>query len=250
MIGIAKLRGLRNSGQLKGWEWFFNWLLDKLVGFGYQPAKPIVSLLAIIVIGACVFSWARNEAALCPADFVTKTPEKLTIESCQEPPFYPNFEPVLYSIEVIVPAIDFHQKKYWELRSDTPWSGLFQLYSWVHGVLGWIFSLLAALSPTKLLRREAFCCEAEGRVGCGLPSLAGRRVPRYVRFWLRDNCPLTAQMRPQLMSAVPLLLEHERTYRCIVALCNRCRRDGIVWLAPLPFSINQAISKRTFTRRI
>jgi hypothetical protein len=30
--------------------------------------------------------------------------------------------------------------------------------------------------------------------------------------------PVLAQMRPQLMSAVPLLLEHERTSRCIVAL--------------------------------
>jgi hypothetical protein len=154
IIGIAKMRGLRNSGELRGWAWSLNWLLDKLVGFGYQPAKPIVSLLALIVIGACVFSWARNEAVLCPADFVTKQPEKLTLQSCSKPLYYPEFEPVLYSIGVIVPAIDFHQKKYWEMRSDTPRSGFFQLYSWVHMALGWLFSLLAALSPTKLLRRE------------------------------------------------------------------------------------------------
>ena len=38
------------------------------------------------------------------------------------------------------------------------------------------------------------------------------------------------------MSAVPPLLKHKRTRRCIVALCNWCRRDGIVWLAPLSFS--------------
>jgi hypothetical protein len=44
-------------------------------------------------------------------------------------------------------------------------------------------------------------------------------------------------MRPQLMSAVPPLLEHKRTCRCIVALCNWwCRGDGIVWLAPPSFS--------------
>jgi hypothetical protein len=42
-----------------------------------------------------------------------------------------------------------------------------------------------------------------------------------------------AQMRPQLVSAVPPLLEHKRTCRCIVALCNWCRRDGNVSLAPL-----------------
>ena len=41
IIGIAKLRGLRNSGELRGWAWFFNYALDTLVGYGYQPAKPI-----------------------------------------------------------------------------------------------------------------------------------------------------------------------------------------------------------------
>jgi len=91
---------------------------------------------------------------LCPAELVTKPPRTLTIESCEKEKFYPAFVPILYSIEVIVPAIDFRQKKYWEIRSDTPWSGLFILYSWVHVGLGWLFSLLAALSPTKLLRRE------------------------------------------------------------------------------------------------
>src|SRR5580704_18601971 len=48
----------------------------------------------------------------------------------------------------------------------------------------------------------------------------------------RQRFSALAQMRPQLMSAVPRLREHKRTYRCIVALCNWCRRDGIVWLAP------------------
>jgi hypothetical protein len=154
IIGIAKMRGLRNSGELRGFAWLFNWLLDKLVGFGYQPEKPIISLLGLIAIGACVFSWARHEAVLCPADFVTKQPEKLTPQSCSKPLYYPEFKPVLYSIEVIIPAFDFRQKKYWEIRSDAPWSGFVQLYSSVHVALGWLFSLLAALSPTKLLRRE------------------------------------------------------------------------------------------------
>jgi hypothetical protein len=34
----------------------------------------------------------------------------------------------------------------------------------------------------------------------------------------------------------PALLKHKRPCRCIVALCNWCRRDGIVWLAPPSFS--------------
>src|SRR6202030_269465 len=52
----------------------------------------------------------------------------------------------------------------------------------------------------------------------------------------RQRFSALAQMRPQLMSAVPPLLEYKRTYRCIVALCNWCLRDGIAWLAPLSFS--------------
>jgi hypothetical protein len=58
-------------------------------------------------------------------------------------------------------------------------------------------------------------------------------------------CPELAQMRPQLMSAVPPLLEHMRTYRCIVGLCNWCRRDRIVWLAPLPFSSKDILGGRS-----
>src|ERR1700730_9000165 len=52
----------------------------------------------------------------------------------------------------------------------------------------------------------------------------------------RERFRSLAQMRPQLMSGVPPLLEHKRPCRCIVALCNWCRRDGIVWLAPPSFS--------------
>ncbi|MEQ8844507.1 MAG: hypothetical protein RIB58_06605 [Phycisphaerales bacterium] len=70
---------------------------------------------------------------------------------------YPRFHPVVYSLDALLPLVDFHQEEYW-----TPIDGPFLSWRWIvknvylpiHIAMGWIVATLFAASFTKLARHD------------------------------------------------------------------------------------------------
>ncbi|HEX8307616.1 MAG TPA: hypothetical protein VF645_04280 [Allosphingosinicella sp.] len=147
-VAIEKWRRRRAMGLDTSWQRFWDYLLDLLSGYGYRPIRPLLSLITLFAVGAIVFQIGRSEGVFCPADTLRQaTP-------CVVKPAHPTFNPVIYSLETLVPVGDFGQKRTWIIRGDRSASIWITIYSVFHRALGWLFALLVALAPTNILRRE------------------------------------------------------------------------------------------------
>lgn len=156
-IIIQKQRILRRQKGISVFSKYSSYLLDKVAGYGYKPIRPIIGLFLLVLIGTFVFWKAREIKVICPAKAITDIRGQVQgniKEPFDPPPSYPSFSPLIYSVETLVPIADFHQKNYWEIRGGTKYSLLFNVYQYLHIILGWILSLLVALSPTRIIRRE------------------------------------------------------------------------------------------------
>ncbi len=157
-ILIAKQGDLCKYGKLtmglKIWKRF----LGLTIGYGYQTWRIFLFILPILLVGTLIFGWADSMGVMYPVREIKKSSE------------YQAFNPIVYSIDTFVPFIDLHQKNYWlpsSLEPDSvkpgdkaarqarmPYGFWVRIYFWVHIVLGWIFSTLAAASLTGLIRKE------------------------------------------------------------------------------------------------
>jgi hypothetical protein len=67
---------------------------------------------------------------------------------------YPEFHPVMYSLDVLLPVLSIGQKEYWRPDSKKP-NGTFILqYYFLQSVIGWALSLLAVAGFTGLVKSK------------------------------------------------------------------------------------------------
>ncbi len=155
---IAKQSDLCKYGKLTFWSKIWKRFLGLTIGYGYQTERIFLFILPVLLVGMFIFGWANNVGIMYPTKEIKKSTE------------YQAFNPFVYSVDTFVPFIDLHQKNYW-LPSSTgqdsmkpedktarlikkPYGFWVRIYFWLHIVLGWIFSTLAAASLTGLIRKE------------------------------------------------------------------------------------------------
>jgi hypothetical protein len=135
---IAKYNDLRKYGKLGRWDWFRNWFFGITIGHGYQTWRVLLIIFAFWLIGSGLFYWADGLGVMQP------TKEH----------FFPSFNAMVYSLDAFVPFINLHQEDFWLPDASRPYGWWFQLYFWIHILAGWVFSTLAALSLTGLIRKD------------------------------------------------------------------------------------------------
>ncbi|MBI5747906.1 MAG: hypothetical protein HZA00_02190 [Nitrospinae bacterium] len=152
-VMIAKQEDLRKYGKLSRKAKFWNWFLGETIGHGYKPLKAVGIIIVFLIFGIFIFSWANNYSVMQPSKervYMSKDfQEKRSI-----PPEYPQFNPIMYSMDVFVPFLDLHQEDYWLPDASKPYGFWFRIYFWLHILLGWVFSTLTAASLTGLIRKE------------------------------------------------------------------------------------------------
>lgn len=127
-VSIAKLR--RRREVLSSWGKAWNWLLQVTVGYGYRPWLAGVWLLALLVVGSVVFAVAYP-THIFPA---VASP--------------PTFQPVVYTLDVLVPIVDLNQKRSWYP------TGAAQLCAWVLTGAGWVLTTAVVAGVTNTFKRE------------------------------------------------------------------------------------------------
>ena len=135
---IAKQEDLREHGKLNRPTWLWNWFLGKTIGHGYQSERAILIIIIFWLIGSGFFYWADCLGVMRP-----------TKEN-----FFPSFNAFVYSLDAFIPFINLHQEDYWLPNVSVPYGGWFLCYFWFHIALGWLFSTLAALSLSGLIRKD------------------------------------------------------------------------------------------------
>ncbi|MBO2446066.1 hypothetical protein J4573_03125 [Actinomadura barringtoniae] len=123
---LAKQRRRRATLGPLGRIW--GWLQDVTVGYGYQPLLPALWLIALLAAGTLAFALDAPRAA--------------------ERGKGPEFNPFLYTLDLLLPIIDFGQEK-----AFAP-SGVWQWLAAVLIAAGWILATTVLAGMTRALSRS------------------------------------------------------------------------------------------------
>jgi hypothetical protein len=127
-VMITKMRRRREVLNPLGKVW--NWLLFVTVGYGYRPWLAGIWLLALLAAGSVIFAHAY------PAHMV---PASASV---------PAFQPVAYTVDVLVPILDLNQKRSWYPQGLASWC------AWLFTGAGWVLTAAVVAGITNTFKRE------------------------------------------------------------------------------------------------
>ena len=135
---IAKQEDWRKHGSLSRKRRAWNRFLGITIGHGYQTWRAFAFLAIFLVVGWDVFIFAKGIGIMeCSKECGTGN----------------TFNPFMYSLDVLLPVINFHQKDYYSPNATTLAGEIVRWYFWIHIAVGWVFTTLAVASLTGLVRK-------------------------------------------------------------------------------------------------
>ncbi len=145
------------------WEWMANWT----VGHGYNRWLVLVWLAGFWIVGVLVFGQGGGFRMQPASPLAMREIESAKTHEVAAAkggvaiaPGYPRFRPVMYSLDTLLPLVEFDQSQYWIPRTD-PVAGRWwvasgyrwtRLYLALHIAAGWGFATLFAMSFTRVMR--------------------------------------------------------------------------------------------------
>jgi hypothetical protein len=158
------------------WDWFLQWI----VGYGYKPFRAFAALAGIMLVGWGVYTHAASKGVMTPTNpllYLNKdiakscsgnwvknsSPSKDNTFDCKKlmPPEYTPFHPLIYSIDVGIPLVEFKQEADWSPRVTKPayghpdtlgvWVRRFQYFQIISG---WVLSLLFVSAVSGIIRKD------------------------------------------------------------------------------------------------
>lgn len=152
MISILRRRTQRRALRWYSPRRWGGWLLDATSGYGYRPWLALVWIGFLALLGAGVFR-AGQDGFIPVRDRVYLTAEWSAKR--QLPPGYPAFDPIVYSLDVLIPFANFGQKDFWTpSNTGSRFAVASYVYRPVHMMLGWLFSTIFVGAVTGLIKRE------------------------------------------------------------------------------------------------
>jgi hypothetical protein len=133
-VAIEKQRQRRRhleGRNIPGRAW--STLLGWTVGYGYRTWQAGLWLGGLLIAGSLIFHAAYDRHQLIAAH-----------KGDEQPPF----QPVIYTLDVILPVISLHQRDTWIAHSLVQWITL------AFTVTGWVLTTAVVLSLTGILKRE------------------------------------------------------------------------------------------------
>ena len=130
---IAKQR--RRRGLLPWYGRLWNVALDVLIGFGYRTGRALVPFAAFLALGWWYFGKAYDDGDILP---------RSTTETMNVAPF----RPLIYSLDQLVPVVDFGQREHWVATGDA------QTLVTIMVIAGWVLTTAIVAALTGLVRRD------------------------------------------------------------------------------------------------
>ncbi|MEU5953309.1 oxidoreductase [Streptomyces sp. NPDC047525] len=123
---LAKQRRRRETLPLAAKLWGF--AQDWTVAYGYRPGRAALWMAVLWAVSAVAFTRADHPAI--------------------KPGEHPNWNPALFSLDLLLPVINLGQDSYWQLRGGWQWFAAILI------LLGWVLATTVAAGATRLLRRN------------------------------------------------------------------------------------------------
>jgi hypothetical protein len=143
-ILFAKHQELRRIRPL-GLGWLAKFILEIIVGYGYRTWLAAFWLLGLLLLGWGVANLASRSKVIVRS-------QSLATEVA-----YPEFHPLLYSLDQLHLPLDLHQNAYWRLDekpSSGPWFWAFEAYFVFHTLIAWILISLFVAAVTGIIKKE------------------------------------------------------------------------------------------------
>ena len=166
---IAKQVALRRHGRFlnffqRGW----NLMLEVTIGYGYRPLRALWWIAGFVALGTILFGWGHYLRIITPTE---ENAYREFVATGEAPPYYPVFNPLVYSLENFLPVVDLQQDKYWRPNprhavrgrvrrgieradsSSLP-SRFLRWYLWLHILAGWTITPLLFAGLSGLVRPD------------------------------------------------------------------------------------------------
>lgn len=141
-ISIARQRDLRTKdrGHLGRPARLWNRLLDVSTRYGFELHRPLAVLLVMAVVGSIVFAVAYRFDQIA------------WVGSGQH---YPRFQPVVYSVQTLIPGMDLAEISHWLPKTDNAWGMAVMGYWWLAVVVGWLASGALIAGIGRFFRQQS-----------------------------------------------------------------------------------------------
>ncbi|OLR90965.1 translocation/assembly module TamB domain-containing protein [Actinokineospora bangkokensis] len=124
-----RYRALADGARLGPGVRLWSLLQRLMVGYGYRPARALAWLLVFLVLGSVWFG-AHD------APEIANTDDQI------------HWNPVLYTLDLLVPIVDFGHKNKWAVAGASQWISASLI------ALGWVLATTVAAGVTRTLRRS------------------------------------------------------------------------------------------------
>ncbi|WP_189958294.1 hypothetical protein [Streptomyces alanosinicus] len=122
---VAKQRTMRSTLGPPARVWSF--LQDATVGYGYRPLRAVWLLICLLAIGSALFhAWPPSPVGDGP---------------------YPRFQPVIYTLDLLLPLVDLGQERAYEPSGGMQWVAILLIGT------GWLLATTVAAGAGRVLRR-------------------------------------------------------------------------------------------------
>lgn len=168
-VAVQQRTQLRHAGRVRGLGWLLHWLHGLSVGYGYRPARLLYATTGVWFVCTCAY-WMAEEPAFLGLRAPLIAPsgyEEDCIRSAKPPPHecglarlrYDDFEPAIYSLDVLLPIVDLGHEDEWkpvlrDREGRLPHSGKLRGLYWFEIAWGWIAGLLVASLVGAALRKD------------------------------------------------------------------------------------------------
>lgn len=140
-VGVAQRRDERAADVLAPGARAWNVFLDLTIGHGHQIWKALIWAAAFVLIGAATFRLAdRQLHIISPVDH-----NKASLY---------HFSPLVYSLDVFLPAVDLYQEKNFTIVPAARWQGVFLFWCWIEILAGWLLTTVVLAGLTGLVKKE------------------------------------------------------------------------------------------------
>ncbi len=164
-IAIEKQKAMRKARGRRANLW--SWVLRVTTGYGYQTWLAFIWMAGMFLVGSGFFFNADQKAEMRPVSenvYLSecyhgdvdgcaakgwRTHSKSDGKELRLPSGYPTFDPFIFSLDTLLPIVDFHQETYWQPRA-----GPYRLYMWIHIAFGWMLTTIAVAAFTGLFKNE------------------------------------------------------------------------------------------------
>ena len=171
-VAIGRERHLRRAGLIgggvpRGMRWLALLAHDVygvLAGYGQRPLRPLGLAAAVWLLCAALYWGAAEQGAIVAGAVASRGAigPGACPAGCVEAPARASFQPLLYSLDVLVPLVDLQQARRWV---PAPWPAaapveaviglpLLRLLTWLEALCGWLAALLLLASAIGVADRD------------------------------------------------------------------------------------------------